>query len=138
MSSFINGILALGIAAALGPTISFKVGREDSSIANPPGQIPNPNATAESLVSSFAMKGFTPPELVALVGTHSAAKTLAGVPLDTTVNDLDVVFYSETQDGTAPARLNSDVALANSAITRSMWSGFAASQFNWQAVFVPA
>jgi hypothetical protein len=129
---------ALGIAAALGPAITFKVGRQDSSIANLAGQIPNPNATAESIVARFAAKGFSSTELVALVGTHSAAKNLAGVPLDTTVDDLDVKFYSETQDGTAPARINSDVALANSYITRSTWSGFAASQFSWQAVFVPA
>lgn len=100
--------------------------------------MPGPNDSADSVVDDFTAKGFTSTELVALVGTHSAAKNLAGVGLDSTVDDLDMVFYSETQDGTAPASVGADVNLAGSSLTKSAWSGFADSHSDWVSVFVPA
>ncbi|KAI0121738.1 ligninase LG6 precursor [Xylariales sp. AK1849] len=129
---------ALGVSAALGPTIAFKVGRVDSSTGNPTGQMPSPASDADTLVSDFAAKGFTSTELVALVGAHSAAKNLNGIALDSTVDDLDANFYTETADGTAPASIPSDINLSNSSITSSDWNGFAASLSDWQAAFVPA
>ncbi|KAI1863556.1 hypothetical protein JX265_008773 [Neoarthrinium moseri] len=129
---------ALGVAAALGPTIAFKAGRVDSSTANPTGQIPGANAAADSIVSDFEAKGFTVTELIALIGAHSAAKNLAGVALDSTVDDLDTNFYSETTDGIAPASLQSDINLSNSSTTSGDWTTFAGSLSDWQAAFVPA
>lgn len=118
--------------------MAFKVGRVDSSTANPTGQIPGLNDAADTIVSDFAARGFTTTELIALVGAHSAAKTLAGTALDSTVDDLDTNFYSETSGGTAPASLQSDITLSNSSTTSSDWATFSGSLSDWQAAFVPA
>jgi hypothetical protein len=114
------------------------VGRIDTSTANPTGQMPGPNDAADSVIADFAAKGFSSTELVALVGAHSAGKSLQGVAFDSTVDDLDVVFYEETLDGSAPTSVGADVNLANSSVTNSAWTGFAASLSDWQAAFVPA
>ncbi|KAH8890442.1 heme peroxidase [Thozetella sp. PMI_491] len=130
---------AMGIASCPGgPLISFKVGRTDTTTANPSGQMPGANTDATTLISQFAAKGFTATELVALVGAHSTAKNLGGTALDSTVGDWDVTYYSETADGTAPASINADKFLSNASETASTWSGFAASQAAWNAAFVPA
>ncbi|OTB13918.1 putative class II peroxidase [Daldinia sp. EC12] len=134
---------AYGIAACPGlPAISVKVGRKDSSEPNPTGQMPGPNDNATSIVSAFAAKGFSVTELVALVGTHSAAKDLNGNALDTTVQDMDTNFYTETADGSAPSSLNSDKFLSNSTETSADWNSFgsdaAAFILSGATAFVPA
>ncbi|KAK6069325.1 ligninase lg6 precursor [Seiridium cupressi] len=129
---------ALGVSAALGPTMSFKVGRVDSSTANPTGQMPGANDAADTIISDFDAKGFTTTELIALVGAHSAAKNLAGTALDSTVDDLDTNFYTETANGSAPASLQSDINLSNSSTTSSDWTTFGGSLSDWEAAFVPA
>ncbi|KAI0834096.1 class II peroxidase [Hypoxylon sp. FL0890] len=130
---------AFGIASCPGlPSISVKVGRVDSSTANPTGQMPSPNDNATALIAAFAAKGFSATELVALVGAHSAAKNLDGDAFDSTVDDLDTVFYNETADGTAPASLNSDVYLSNSTQTSADWNTFGADASAWADAFVPA
>ncbi|KAI0844187.1 putative class II peroxidase [Daldinia vernicosa] len=130
---------AYGIASCPGlPTISVKVGRVDSSEANPTGQIPGANDNATSIVSAFAAKGFSSTELVALVGAHSAAKDLAGNALDTTVQEMDTNFYTETAEGSAPASLNSDKFLSNSTETSADWNSFGSDAAAWAAAFVPA
>ncbi|KAI1407032.1 class II peroxidase [Hypoxylon sp. FL1857] len=130
---------AFGIASCPGlPAISVKVGRVDSSTANPTGQMPSPNDNATSIVAAFAAKGFSVTELVALVGAHSAAKDLNGDALDSTVDELDTNFYTETADGTAPASLNSDISLSNSTETSADWNTFGADASAWADAFVPA
>ncbi|KAJ9145124.1 hypothetical protein NKR23_g5628 [Pleurostoma richardsiae] len=130
---------ALGIVSCPGgPAISFKVGRSDSSTASPTGQMPSQNSNATVLISQFAAKGFDATELVALVGAHTTATTLAGDGLDSTTGDWDTEFYSETSDGTAPTSLNSDRFLSNSSETSSTWQSFAGSASAWSAAFVPA
>lgn len=129
----------MGIAAALGPSVSFKVGRTDSSTANPEGMLPAANATADSIIDIFTQQGFSSTELVALIGSHSAAKNLDGQALDSTVDDLDLNFYKETIDGTAPFTLPSDANLKNSSTTGSDFSNFAqGSLSDWQSAFVSA
>ncbi|KAK6208963.1 CTD phosphatase Fcp1 [Pestalotiopsis sp. IQ-011] len=129
---------ALGVKAALGPTMAFKIGRVDSSTANPTGQMPGAADSADTIITDFTDKGFTTTELIALVGAHSAAKNLAGDALDSTVDDLDTNFYTETADGTAPASLQSDINLSNSSTTSSDWTSFGSSLSDWEAAFVPA
>ncbi|KAI8962298.1 putative class II peroxidase [Daldinia sp. FL1419] len=130
---------AYGIAACPGlPAISVKVGRVDSSEPNPTGQLISPNANASTSVAAFKAKGFTVKELVALVGAHSAAKDLNGNALDTTVQEMDTNFYTETADGSAPTSLNSDKFLSNSTETSSDWNAFGADAEAWAAAFVPA
>lgn len=118
--------------------MSFKIGRVDSSTANPTGQMPGGNDAANTIISDFEAKGFTTTELIALVGAHSAAKNLGGTALDSTVDDLDTNFYTETVDGSAPASLQSDINLSNSSTTSSDWTTFGGSLSDWQAAFVPA
>ncbi|ORY58903.1 heme peroxidase, partial [Pseudomassariella vexata] len=129
---------ALGIASCMGPAISFKVGRTDSSTASPTGQMPGANDNATSITAAFVAKGFTATELVALIGAHTAAKDLNDVALDTTEAQWDNTFYSDTIDGSAPTTLNSDKFLSNSSGTSATWSKFASSASDWEAAFVPA
>ncbi|KAH8668664.1 heme peroxidase [Xylariales sp. PMI_506] len=130
---------ALGVAVSYGPAMSFKVGRTDSNTPNPPNQIPTPTSAAEALVANFAARGFSPYELVALVGSHSAGKALDGTPLDTTVEVLDTAFYGETQNGSAPISVPADVNLSHSSETSSIWTSFSTGSLaTWQAAFVPA
>ncbi|KAI1209813.1 class II peroxidase [Annulohypoxylon truncatum] len=130
---------AFGIASCPGlPAIAVKVGRTDSSTANAANQIPTQNDNATTIVAAFAAKGFTSTELVALIGAHSAAKDLNGNALDTTVDDLDTTFYTETANGTAPASLNSDVSMSSSSVTSGDWTTFGSDASAWADAFVPA
>ncbi|OTB06244.1 putative class II peroxidase [Hypoxylon sp. CI-4A] len=130
---------AAGIAACPGmPAITVMVGRTDSSTANAEDQIPSPTDDAATIVSAFAAKGFTATELVALIGAHSAAKDLNGNGLDSTVDEMDNTFYTETADGTAPASLTSDQNLANGTDTSSDWTTFGSDASAWADAFVPA
>ncbi|KAH8658174.1 heme peroxidase [Xylariales sp. PMI_506] len=130
---------ALGIVSTLGPAVSFKVGRKDSNIPNPPGQLPAPDADAETLVRQFASRGLTALDLVALVGSHSSAKNLAGQALDSTVDVWDTLFYSETLDRTAPASIPADINLSQDPLTAANWKEFAVGSLQvWSDAFVPA
>jgi hypothetical protein len=80
------------------------VGRKDSSNAAPNEMLLPGNATlsADAIISSFADKGFSAPDVAALVGAHTSAKqfnvdpTKAGEPQDRTPGVWDVDFYSDT------------------------------------------
>lgn len=128
----------MSIKAAGGPAIGFLAGRQDSSTANPAGQMPDQNDPAEKIIGDFQAKGFSPNELVALLGAHTVAKNRAGRPLDTTDARWDNVFYSETEDRRAPATLNSDRAVSNATDTRRTWSNFAGNSGAWLNTFIPA
>ncbi|KAK6850640.1 class II peroxidase [Apiospora arundinis] len=129
---------ALSIRAAGGPNIGFYAGRQDSSTANPAGQMPGQNDPADKIIGDFRAKGFSPNELVALLGAHTVAKNRAGQALDTTDARWDNVFYSETEDLRAPATLNSDKAVSRASDTRRTWSGFAGDSGAWESMFIPA
>ncbi|KAI0600108.1 heme peroxidase [Biscogniauxia sp. FL1348] len=129
---------AMGIAACpLGPKIAFKVGRTDSSTANAANQIPGQNADAATSIAAFQAKGFTVTELVALVGAHSTAKNLAGASLDSTPEQWDTAFYSETADESNSASLASDRYLSNSTDSSAIWATMADAT-TWTNAFVPA
>ncbi|KAK8054308.1 hypothetical protein PG996_013609 [Apiospora saccharicola] len=129
---------ALSIRAAGGPSIGFLAGRQDSSTANPAGQLPDQNDPADKIIGDFRAKGFSPTELVGLLGAHTVAKNKAGQPLDSTDAQWDNVFYSETEDHRAPATLNSDKAVSNASDTRRTWSNFAGDSGAWLNTFIPA
>ncbi|KAI1381873.1 putative class II peroxidase [Hypoxylon crocopeplum] len=139
VADLIQFAAAFGIASCPGgPVVPVKVGRVDSSDPDPEGQMLGPNDNATTIVTSFAAKGFSITELVALMGAHSTAKDLNGNALDTTVGDMDSTFYTETADGSAPTSLNSDKFLSNSTQTSADWSSFGADASAWAAAFVPA
>lgn len=95
------------------------VGRKDNSNAAPVGSVPSSRDSISSILATFAAKGFSPDDVVALMGTHSVAVQVhddpeqAGKPLDSTPATYDLKFYQETLDGTAPYSLQSDKGLAN-------------------------
>jgi catalase (peroxidase I) len=96
------------VTCPLGPTVPIKIGRTDSAKAENEALLPaNATLSADTIISLFADKGFSPPEVAALVGAHSTAKQFfadpakAGQPQDSTPGIWDVKFYSET---TAPPR----------------------------------
>ncbi|KAF3762812.1 heme peroxidase [Cryphonectria parasitica EP155] len=121
-----------------GPTVTVQVGRTDTSTANPTA-IPGPNTNATTLIAGFEAKGFTAKELVALVGSHSAARSLAGVPFDTTVDKLDSpTYYGEVLNGTQPASIASDQDLAENNATNAAWIEYRDSQSTWNTDFASA
>lgn len=145
------GPLILTLCAAVGikscpggPTVQTYVGRKDRSTANPEGNIPNPNSPAQDIIKNMGDKGFSPTELVALIGSHTAAKQLAfdpsksGAPLDNTVDQWDVKYYDAVLKNQAPFILPSDRVLANDKTTSSTWRQFAGNQQQWNAAFAPA
>ncbi|PSN60262.1 heme peroxidase [Corynespora cassiicola Philippines] len=127
-----------------GPTVPVKVGRKDSSTANPTGILPSGNADGGDLVKLFASKGFSPVDLAALIGAHTAAKQFttdpsrAGASMDSTPGQWDNKYYSETISGKAPFTLQSDKNIASNLLTAAPFKSFAASQGLWAAAFVPA
>ncbi|KAF1961083.1 heme peroxidase [Byssothecium circinans] len=127
-----------------GPTVPFKFGRKDSNTANALGVLPSGNASATSLISLFASRGFSATDLAALIGAHTASKqfvtipSASGQPLDSTPGQWDNRYYSETLAGKAPVTLQSDKNLAEDSVTKAPFVSFAASQTVWAAAFVPA
>jgi hypothetical protein len=91
------------VTCPLGPTVPIKIGRQDSAKAANIALLPgNATLSADVILSLFADKGFSPPEVAALVGAHSTSKQFfadpakAGQPQDSTPGVWDVKFYSET------------------------------------------
>lgn len=92
------------VSCPLGPTVKTMVGRVDSAIAAPnesllPG---NASLSADTIISLFADKGFSAPDVAALIGAHSSAQqffadpTRAGQAQDRTPGIWDVDYYADT------------------------------------------
>lgn len=98
----------------LGPRVQALVGRQDSSVAAPEGEIPETSDSVDEILSTFAAKGFSAQDVVALVGSHTAARqffddpTKAGASIDSTPSTWDITFYAQTLAGTAPYSFSSD------------------------------
>lgn len=111
----------------LGPTVKALVGRTDSSVAAPEGEVPGSRDPVDSILAAFSTKGFSADDVVALMGTHSVAVQVfddpsqAGKSLDSTPALYDTTFYRETKNGTAPYSLQSDKLLSNDTQVRARW-----------------
>lgn len=92
------------VSCPLGPTVKTMIGRVDSAIAAPnesllPG---NASLSADTIISLFADKGFSAPDVAALIGAHSSAQqffadpTKAGQAQDRTPGIWDVDYYADT------------------------------------------
>jgi hypothetical protein len=120
------------------------VGRSDSSIATPAGQLPPVNGSGDSLLEMFTAKGFTATDLAALIGAHSTStqffvnKSQAGASQDSTPGIWDVTYYGQTLTGTAPFTFQSDKNLAAQAEVGPVFKSFVANQTGWNDAFVPA
>ncbi|KAF2016364.1 class II peroxidase [Aaosphaeria arxii CBS 175.79] len=127
-----------------GPTIPVKVGRKDSSEPNPEGVLPSANASASDLMRLFGSKGFSPIDLAALVGAHTAGRqrtvdpTQAGATFDSTPGQWDNKFYTETLKKEAPFTIPADRNLADHPVTGLTFKAFSLSQAAWAIAFVPA
>jgi hypothetical protein len=92
----------------------------------------------------LASKGFTPIDLAALIGAHTAAKQFvtdpskAGASLDSSVGTWDNKYYSETKNGKAPFTLPSDKSIAQNPVTAIPFSSFALNKGAWDIAFVNA
>jgi hypothetical protein len=91
------------VTCPLGPTVPIKIGRTDSAKTPNEALLPaNATLSADVIISLFADKGFSAPEVAALVGAHSTSKQFfadpakAGQPQDSTPGIWDVKFYSDT------------------------------------------
>jgi hypothetical protein len=132
------------IDGTVGPRVQALVGRRDGTQPAPEGQVPGSRDPVPKILGAFAEKGFSPEDLVALLGTHSVAVQVsddpsqAGKSLDTTPSVYDTKFYQETIDGTAPYTLQSDKKLSKSEVTSHTWSNFASSTDEWSSAFVSA
>ncbi|USP79672.1 ligninase LG6 precursor [Curvularia clavata] len=128
----------------LGPRVQALVGRIDSSVPSATGGVPGSRDSVEKILGAFSAKGFSPEDVVALMGTHSVAlqffddPSQAGQSLDSTPSRLDIRFYNETKFGTAPYSLQSDRLLANATETRNTWDVYAESTTTWSEAFTSA
>jgi hypothetical protein len=112
------------VSCPLGPTVKTVVGRKDNAAPAPnEGLLPG-NATldASTIISLFADKGFSAPDVAALIGAHTSAQqffvdpTKAGSPQDRTPGIWDVDYYSDTATQAHPPGVftfQSDISIAN-------------------------
>ncbi|KAI5861470.1 putative class II peroxidase [Durotheca rogersii] len=131
-----------------GPRIRAFVGRRDDARPGPAGRLPLPFQDAPELLALFAAKTFTPGDLVALLGAHSASAqrfvdpARAGTPQDSTPARWDTRYYGETLAGDNSTILifHSDSSIAAYAETRARFRQFAAvgGQILWNPAYAQA
>ncbi|CAM0147109.1 unnamed protein product [Urochloa decumbens] len=72
---------AEAVALCGGPKIPVRLGRLDSSTADPAGKLPEETLDAAALKTSFSTKGFSTQEMVALSGAHTIGGKGFGSPV---------------------------------------------------------
>ncbi|QDS77202.1 hypothetical protein FKW77_002627 [Venturia effusa] len=132
------------VSCPLGPTIKTMIGRVDSAIPAPnesllPG---NASMSADTIISLFADKGFSAPDVAALIGAHSSAQqffldpTRAGQPQDRTPGIWDVDYYAVTTSrNPAVLTFQSDINIANDPRSGPTFRSFIGQQANWNKAF---
>ncbi|KAJ7131840.1 heme peroxidase [Mycena crocata] len=146
---FIQFAGAVGISNCPGaPSLEFMAGRFNFSFASPDGLVPEPSDPVDKIVSRFADAGFSAPEIVDLLVSHTVAAqdhvdpTIPGSPFDSTPAEFDSQFFIETLlTGTAfpgngsntgevesplggEFRLQSDFAISQDARMACEWQSF--------------
>ncbi|KAF5370754.1 hypothetical protein D9758_002111 [Tetrapyrgos nigripes] len=101
---FIQLAGAVGVSNCPGaPRLNFFMGRPPPKAASPDGLIPEPFDTVDAILARFADAGFSMPEVIALLASHSVAAsdhvdaTIPGTPFDSTPGIFDSQFFIETQ-----------------------------------------
>ncbi|KAK0207355.1 manganese peroxidase 1 precursor [Armillaria fumosa] len=160
---FIQLAGAVGVSNCPGaPQLNFLLGRPAATAPSPDLLVPEPFDTVTSILARFADAGFTPPEVIALLSSHSVAAadhvdvTIPGTPFDSTPALFDTQFFVEVQlRGTAfpgtggnqgeaesplagEIRIQSDETLARDSRTACDWQSFANDQAKMQADFKSA
>jgi hypothetical protein len=94
---------AVGISNCPGaPKLEFKAGRPNATAPAPDGLIPEPQDSVTKILARFADGGgFSPSEVVALLASHSIARsdhvdpTISAVPFDSTPFTFDTQIFLE-------------------------------------------
>ncbi|KAL0954618.1 hypothetical protein HGRIS_003576 [Hohenbuehelia grisea] len=101
---FIQLAGAVGVSNCLGaPRLPFFLGRPTATAASPPGLVPEPFDSVDTILARFDDAGFSPVEVVWLLISHTIAAadlvdpTIPGTPFDSTPGVFDTQFFVETQ-----------------------------------------
>ncbi|KAK0488428.1 manganese peroxidase 1 precursor [Armillaria novae-zelandiae] len=160
---FIQLAGAVGVSNCPGaPQLDFLLGRPEATAPSPDLLVPEPFDTVTSILARFADAGFTSPEVIALLASHTVAAadhvdvSIPGTPFDSTPALFDTQFFVEVQlrgtsfpgtggnQGEAESplageiRLQSDETLARDSRTACDWQSFANNQAKMQADFKSA
>lgn len=138
------------VVCPLGPRTKTYIGRKDNPKPATDGLLPPVDASADFLIKLFQDKTIQPNGLVALLGAHSTAQQRfvdprrAGDPQDSTPGVWDMLYYNETINPNAPARVfkfASDIKLAADPRMSRLFTAFAApnnaAQLPWNLVSNP-
>ncbi|KAI0743576.1 heme peroxidase [Daedaleopsis nitida] len=104
-ADFIQLAGAIGVSNCPGaPRLNVFIGRIDATQPAPDLTVPEPFDTVDSILQRFSdAGGFTPAEVVALLGSHTIAAadhvdpSIPGTPFDSTPELFDTQFFIETQ-----------------------------------------
>jgi hypothetical protein len=133
------------VVCPLGPRVRSFVGRKDSSVAAA-RLLPNPFASADSLIALFEDKTIKANGLAALIGAHTTSQqrfvnaSRANDPQDSTPGVWDVLYYGQTLGTVAtPPRvfkIPSDVVLSTHPKMKDDWLSFTqpGGQAKWNNV----
>ncbi|KAK0212397.1 manganese peroxidase 1 precursor [Desarmillaria ectypa] len=143
------------------PQLNFLLGRPEATAPSPDLLVPEPFDTVTSILARFADAGFTPPEVVALLASHSVAAAdhvdpTVITPFDSTPGLFDTQVFIEVQlrgtsfpgtggnQGEAESplageiRIQSDASLSTDSRTACDWQSFANNQAKMQTDFKAA
>ncbi|TID18935.1 hypothetical protein E2P81_ATG05909 [Venturia nashicola] len=132
------------VSCPLGPTVKTLIGRVDSAIAAPNESLLPGNATlsADAIIGLFADKGFSAPDVAALIGAHSSAQQFfvdpnrAGQAQDRTPGIWDVDYYADTTaKNPSVFTFQSDINIATDPRSGPAFKSFVGQQANWNKAF---
>ncbi|KAJ8518056.1 hypothetical protein ONZ45_g4824 [Pleurotus djamor] len=160
---FIQFAGAVGVSNCAGaPRLNFLLGRPVATAPSPDLLVPEPFDSITSILERFAEAGFSPPEVVALLASHTIAaadhvdESIPGTPFDSTPSVFDTQFFIEVQlrgtlfpgtggnEGEAESplmgeiRIQSDHDLARDSRTACEWQSFVNNQAKLQSAFKAA
>jgi hypothetical protein len=127
-----------------GPIVKTYIGRNDTEIPAPDGQLPSATVGGDEALQHFSAKGFTAQDLAALIGAHTASRNLntdpqaVGTPQDTTPGVWDIVYYVQTLLRSAPLSFQSDINLSNQDQVGPWMKQFSQDKAGWDAAFSAA
>ncbi|KJA23674.1 class II peroxidase [Hypholoma sublateritium FD-334 SS-4] len=150
---FVHLAAAIGTGNCPGaPRLQFAFGRPPPKAPAPDLTVPEPTDSVTAILARFADAGFSTPEVVALLASHTIAAadvvdpTIPGTPFDSTVGTFDTQVFLEvllkgtlfpgngSQSGEVLSpihgemRLQSDFAISQDARTACLWQGFINNQ----------
>ncbi|KAH9083667.1 heme peroxidase [Lactarius deliciosus] len=160
---FIQFAAAVGVSnCAGGPRLQFSLGRPPPVAAAADLTVPEPFDNVTSILARFRDAGFSPPEVVALLASHSIAAaddvdpTIPGTPFDSTPGSFDTQIFVEVLlkgtlfPGTGPnpgevesplrgeMRLQSDFAIARDPRTACLWQANVNQEGHMTSAFAAA